>query len=60
MLYKGLPLNSDADQKSKIWTRKAIHFPTRYVHIRVGICTLVQVPEEARRGHPIPQSWSYQ
>ena len=60
MLYKGLPLNSDSDQKSKIWTRKAMHFPNRYVQIRLGICTLVQVPVEARRGHPIPQSWSYQ
>ena len=56
MFYKGLPLNLDSDQKSKIWTRKAMHFPNRYVHIRLGICTLVQVPEEARRGHPIPQS----
>ena len=54
MLYKGLPLNSDADQKSKIWTRKAMHFPNRYVHISVGICMLVQVPVEARRGHLIP------
>ena len=60
MLYKGLPLNSDEDQKSKIWTRKAMHFPNRYVHIRVGICMLVQVPMEARRGHPITKSWSYQ
>ena len=60
MLYKGLPLNLDSDQKSKIWTRKAMHFPNRYVHIRVGICMLVQVPMEARRGHPIPKSWSYQ
>ena len=60
MLYKGLPLNSDSDQKSKIWTRKAMHFPTRYVLINVGICMLVQVPVEARRGHLIPQSWSYQ
>ena len=56
MLYKGLPLNSDSDQKSKIWTRKAMHFPNRYVHISVGICMLVQVPVEARRGHLIPQS----
>ena len=47
MLCKGLPLNLDSDQKSKIWTRKAMQFPNRSVHIRVGICTLVQVPEEA-------------
>ena len=60
MLYKGLPLNLDSDQKSKIWTRKAMQFPNRYVLISVGICMLVQVPVEARRGHPIPQSWSYQ
>ena len=60
MLYKGLPLNLDSDQKSKIWTRKAMYFPNRYLQIRLGICTLVQVPMEARRGHPIPQSWSYQ
>ena len=60
MLYKELPLNSDSDQKSKIWTRKAMHSPNRYLKIRLGICTLVQVPVEARRGHPIPQSWSYQ
>lgn len=54
VLYKGIPLNSDSDQESKIWTRKAMHFPTRYVHISVEICTLVQVPVEARRGHQIP------
>ena len=60
MFYKGLPLNLDSDQKSKIWTRKAMHFPNRYMHIRVGICMLVQVPVEARIGHLIPQSWSYQ
>ena len=47
MLYKGLPLNSDSDQTSKIWTRKAMQFPIRYVHISVRICTLVQVPMEA-------------
>ena len=47
MFYKGLPLNLDSDQKSKIWTRKAMQFPNRYVLIIVGICMLVQVPEEA-------------
>ena len=31
-----------------------MQFPNRYVHIRVGICMLVQVPVEARRGHLIP------
>ena len=46
MFAKDYPSNLDSDQKSKIWTRKAMHFPNRYVHIRVGICTLVQVPVE--------------
>lgn len=31
-----------------------MRFPTRYVHISVGIYTLVQVPVKARRGHQIP------
>jgi hypothetical protein len=47
VLYKGLPLNLDSDQKSKIWTRKAMQFPNRYVLIIVGICMLVQVPVAA-------------
>ena len=54
MIYKGLHLNSDADQKSKIWTRKAMHFPNRYMQFRLGIFTLVQVSMEARIGHWIP------
>lgn len=59
MLYKGIARTSDSALKFKIWTRKATHFPTRYMHISVGIDTLVQVPVEATRGHQIPQSRSY-
>lgn len=54
MLYKGIARTSDSALKFKIWTRKATHFPTRYMHISVGIDTLVQVPVEATRGHQIP------
>ena len=54
MLYKGIALTSDSALKFKIWTRKATHFPTRYVHISMGIYSLVQVPVEATRGHQIP------
>lgn len=53
MLYKGVALTSDSALKFKIWTRKVTHFPTRYVHISVGIYSLVQVPVEATRGHQI-------
>lgn len=41
MLYKGIALTSDSALKFKIWTRKATYFPTRYMHISVGIDTLV-------------------